>query len=114
MRERDEEGQSRMDVGCAVQPGGSWQRQCAVLVPVFPWASQIGLASKQQKPKPHSFLNVSTTVVKSQREFSRWIHARRFPVLFVYVSLFNLRPWNFEPLKVTPSQQHSQIKENRD
>lgn len=42
------------------------------------------------------------------------IHACRFPVLFVYVSLFNLRPWNFEPLKVTPSQQHSQIRENRD
>lgn len=26
----------------------------------------------------------------------------------------NLRPWNSEPLKVTPSQQHLQIKENRD
>lgn len=42
------------------------------------------------------------------------IHGCRFAVLFVYVSLFNLRPWNSEPLKVTPSQQHSQIKENRD
>lgn len=36
--------------------GGSWQRQCAVLVPVFSWASPTVLAIKQQKPKRHSFI----------------------------------------------------------
>lgn len=75
---------------------------------------QLASPANSKSEKRHSFLNVSVTVVKAQREFSRWIHSCRLAVLFVYVSLFNLRPWNSEPLKVTPSQQHSQIKENRD
>ncbi len=60
-------------------------RPC-VLMGQSDWPRQQTAKAK----KHHSFLNVSMTVVKAQREFSRWIHGCRFAVLFVYVSLLTL------------------------